>query len=417
MIKFITLIICMSIIYCKYHQNQFFSSTTNWVICYVLIFLLYPLCSDNIYINETLIDIMALVGITTFFIGAFFGSNIVVSKTYMVIKNRLKPNFNTALIMFSLGFIVSLIMLFVVFGAGNVKSVINGSMTGKQMMLFSGSSISHLYSCSLHFSEGCLMALLISASTKKEIKRSICCLGLYFTVSILFGFTRIFLLALLAILVMFYGRYIKKVHQLFIGISGLVLLILIMVAMNFIRTFGFNNDLYINDFTNIKYFLESTDFGASYVWLDKLLLIDPPYLNLLTYLKPFLVFIPRIFWEDKFEQSSMQLLKILDPGLAASGYSTAGYSVIGEGYAFFGYIGVLIFPFIWGLLCAYFDKRYYSRLSEGDDRCISNIFYYIYAVFIVLSGQRGDWNQYLFVVIYFYFIPIYISTFEFKLRT
>lgn len=41
----------------------------------------------------------------------------------------------------------------------------------------------------------------------------------------------------------------------------------------------------------------------------------------------------------------MQVLKYINPMKAASGYSTAGNSVLGEGYAILGYFGIVLFPF------------------------------------------------------------------------
>ena len=106
----------------------------------------------------------------------------------------------------------------------------------------------------------------------------------------------------------------------------------------------------------------------------------------------------------------MQVLKYINPMKAASGYSTAGNSVLGEGYAILGYFGIVLFPFLWGTVCGKLDKRYYRRLKSGADHCLQNICYYIFAVFIVISGQRGDWCQYMTIVIWFYMLPMYIMS-------
>ena len=103
----------------------------------------------------------------------------------------------------------------------------------------------------------------------------------------------------------------------------------------------------------------------------------------------------------------MQVLKQINPGLAATGYSTAGNSVLGEGYAVFGLVGIFLAPFIWGVVCTVLDESYYNRLEEGKDQSIWTIAYLIFAVFVVISGQRGDWSQYMTIVLWFYLLPLY----------
>jgi len=174
---------------------------------------------------------------------------------------------------------------------------------------------------------------------------------------------------------------------------------------------GISVVLNIEQIFDIGYIFESSDFGASYAWFDRLLNIEPPYIRIDTYLKPVLyLFIPRSIWIDKPEQTSMQILKILDPSLASTGYSAAGFSVLGEGYAMIGYIGIVVFPYIWGVICSKMDIKYYRRLRSGFDNCTQNLYYYYYAVFVVLCGQRGDWNQYLILVIWFYMLPIHVMS-------
>lgn len=417
MLKILILLLSIIVVVYNYHRRQLISSSSAWIFCYDLIFVLYPLYRNEEFRNGQTIDIMALCGILVFLVGLIFGGKIKFSDgNSNFVSKYLVPNFSTAYLMFWVGLTSSCVVMYLVFGYSQIFSVLIGDMTGKQMMLYEGGFGANIYSCFLHFTEACLIAICISANGGKEVFKATLCLLLYMFITIRFGFTRIFLLSLLAIIFMFLIRHYKQKSQLLISVAGICILAVLMIMMNYIRCSGFNSDVDFEQYFKIDYVFESTDFGASYYWFDKLLEYDSPFISVLAYLKPFLVFIPRFIWENKPEQTSMQVLKMIDPDLAASGYSTAGYSVIGEGYLMMGVVGVVLFPLMWGILCGYLEKKYYERLTDGNDHCINNIYYYIFAVFIVISGQRGDWNQYMFVVLWLYFLPIYLTTYRVKVR-
>lgn len=222
------------------------------------------------------------------------------------------------------------------------------------------------------------------------------------------AFTRVFLISLIGMILLYIVRNKSQAKQALYSAMGALGLLSLLIIMNFIRCFGFGSKITFGSVFNLSYMFESSDFSASYYWFDKLLSIDSPYINPLTYLKPFLIFIPRSVWSDKPEQVSMQILKILDPALASSGYSTAGYSVLGEGYGILGYLGIFFSPFIWGIICDRLDFKYTQRLKKGVDNSLQNVSYYIFAVFVVICGQRGDWNQYMINVIWLYLFPLYV---------
>lgn len=400
----ITLIIALIIRYC-YKNGRFISSTTVFCGCYVLIFVIYPLCqTENIWKHADSIDIYALLGIISF----AFGLSRVKDKTNKSVRyNSIRViNFNCAKKYYIIVFLVSTVLFIKEVGISRIILVLAGSMSGKELNL--GEDIATTWYG--YFSDmliALVMALCVFATNKKEKIFSYIALALYVIFNLLFGFTRIFVISILAMVVIHEIRNMPQRRQLFYATTGATALFSLLVLMNFIRCLGIGQGIDWEMVLDIGYIFESSDFSASYYWLDQLLNIEPPYIRLDTYLKPILyVFIPRTIWPDKPEQTSMQVLRILDPELASTGYSTAGYSVIGEGYAMLGYIGIVIFPFIWGMVCKYFDVKYYQRKRNGCANSISDLYYYIFAIFVILCGQRGDWNQYLIIVIWFYMLPL-----------
>ena len=391
----------------SYDNKRFISSTTVFSACYFLIFVLFPLNNTTEIIRHgELIDVLAAVGIVAFYLGQKCvkdTSNHIVNPQYVRIVG-----FKKAFWVYLFVFIISTFLFIRQVGISRIVLILSGSMTGKELNLGEDiSTTSYGYFTDLLIP--LTMILCVTAKKKKEIVFSYIALFAYVTFTIVFGFTRIFTISILAMFVVYKIRYLPQKKQLMYSLYGASLLLILLVCMNFIRCMGVGGELDMSQIFNIEYILESSDFGYSYIWLDRLLDINPPYIRFDTYFKPiFYVFIPRSIWPNKPEQTSMQILKILDPALASTGYSTAGYSVIGEGYAMIGYVGVFLFPFIWGLLCGKFDIKYYRRLKSGYSNCIQNLYYYFFAVFVVISGQRGDWNQYMIIVIWFYMLPIYM---------
>lgn len=405
MIKIIiTLIIALIIRYC-YKKGRFLSSTTLFCGCYVLIFVIYPLCqTKNVWKHEDTIDLYALLGIISFVIGL----SLIKDRTNIPIryKSLRVIDFHRAKNLYIIVFLISTVLFVKEVGISRITLVLAGSMTGKQLNL--GEDIATTWYG--YFSDiliALVMALCVFATNKKQKIFSYIALALYVTFNLIFGFTRIFVISILAMVVFHEIRNLPQQKQLFFASMGATSLFSLLVLMNFIRSLGIGQGIDWEIVLDIGYIFESSDFGASYHWFDQLLNIEPPYIRLDTYLKPILyLFIPRSIWPDKPEQTSLQILKILDPDLASTGYSTAGYSVVGEGYAMLGLLGIFIFPFLWGVVCNYFDVKYYQRKRNGYHNSISDLYYYIFAIFVILCGQRGDWNQYLIIVIWFYMIPL-----------
>lgn len=407
MLKLLTTIIGALIIWYNYKKSRFICSSTVFIACYLLIFILFPVSqTDEYYKNAEMIDIYSLLGIIAFWIGT------------KCIKDRSKlpitfPVYRTLyfgkiIYVYIVVFIISVVLFIKQVGFTRIYLVLAGAMTGKELAL-GGDLETSTYGYFTDLMIPLVLILCITAKEKKEKVLSYMALATYVAFTVVFGFTRIFTISILAMVVIFKIRYMPQRKQLLYASSGATILLFLMISMNFFRCMGIGGELTLEQLFDIGYIFESSDFGASYIWFDKLLNIEPPYIRIDTYLKPVLyLFIPRDIWPDKPEQTSMQILKILDPELASEGYSTAGYSVLGEGYAMLGYVGIVLFPLIWGIVCQKLDVAYYRRLNSGYDICIKNVYYYIFAIFIILCGQRGDWNQYLIMVFWFFYLPIYL---------
>ena len=407
---FIFIMACIIIIY-NYQRSRLVSSSSLWVFCYVLIFVVYPTYEKNIiFENEFLIDVVAFIGLLCYFIGLTFGSRLVINKN----KERgmgtlLFPKYKIANICFWIFFALSILILMKKLGTSGMMSIISGNMTAKQFALENDSS-SSAYVFSVHLLVPCVLCLWMTAESSKQRINSIVCLFIYILETVLFGFTRIFLISIVAMILIYEIRNKSQRKQVLLLTAGIAGLVIVLVAMNFVRTFGLNTERSFKDMLDLEYVFESTDFSSSYHWFDELLKVQSPFVNPVVYLKPILAIVPRTIWTNKPEPLSLQILKYISPAMAATGYSTAGNSVLGEGYAVCGYFGMFLFPFLWGTVCGKLDKRYYKRLNAGEDHCLQNICYYIFAVFIVISGQRGDWCQYMTIVIWFYILPMYIMS-------
>ena len=411
MIKLITSLLCVLIIIYNYHKKQFVSSSTMWVFAYFLILVFCPIYSkESTYKNEGLIDVLAFVGINVFFVGMLLGDKY----KFYIKRNKDKsiqliPDFRVAKISFVIVFILSIATLVYLLGTGGIQQILAGTKTAKQFVLSKDNS-SNTYSLTVHMMVPCILAMWITAKDKNEQKFRWVALSIYVLETVLFGFTRLFLISILSIVFIYEIRKKEQIKQLFGILIGLIGIIFAMVFLNFVRSRGWG---YVRDFSKYispEYILTSTDFQASYYWFNELLNFESPYINPIVYLKPLFVFIPRSIWPTKPDPLSLQVLKYVNPAIARTGYSTAGNSVLGEGYAIFGYFGMFAFIFVWGFVCSRLDKEYFKRLRQGYDTSLKEIVYYIFAVFIVISGQRGDWSQYMVIVCWLYYLPLYIMS-------
>lgn len=410
MIKLLITFFCVLILIFNYNKKQLVSSSSLWVFAYYLIMVVYPLFRIQVnYINENLIDVSALIGIVLFFLGLVLGNKLTLKNTSNKRANKyyMTPNFRISWIFFCISFLVSLLSLFFWIGSDGIDSILSGVITSKQLILNRDRSMG-IYGLAVHLMVPSILSMWIISKDKREKYFSIFALLVYIVETLLFGFTRLFLITILSIIAFFELRKYSQAKQLIYIPFGLLVAVATLVSLNFIRSLGLGRLGDLSNYINFDYIFESTDFGASYYWFNELLKYDSPFINPIVYLKPLFIFIPRTLWSTKPDPLSLQVLQYINPSLAATGYSTAGNSVLGEGYAVIGYFGIVLFPLLWGLVCGFLDHAYYKRLKAGVDKCLANIFYYIFAVFIVISGQRGDWSQYMPIVLWLYFLPLYI---------
>lgn len=94
-------------------------------------------------------------------------------------------------------------------------------------------------------------------------------------------------------------------------------------------------------------------------------------------------FVPRSIWINKPIGSGAHIAD----GLNFS-WTNVSMPLIGEGYINFGILGVVLFGLILGILCQYFDKKFWTKNINNDN----GLFVYFYPVFIgyFFFMNRGD---------------------------
>lgn len=412
--KLLLFLICCLMIYHNYRRNRLISSSSLWIACYMLIFILYPIYSGKIFSNAGLIDICALVGMIFYIMGALLGERLAISKKN---KKRISvPDFNASYMGFWLVMALFFVSIIMKIGTSGFRAVLQGSITANQLAWSDELSMGNMFIYLMNMLIPFVISVWIQAEPKRKSDRikALVCVLLFVGVSLVFSYTRLFIMCTLTIILFFEMRNMPRRRQLMIGIIAVLVLTLFMIFLNFFRNLGSSR---IGDFwsyINVGYIFESTDFGASYRWFSELLNYESPYIFPITYLKPFFAFVPRRMWPNKPEPLSLDLLKMINPALSETGYSTAGNSVLGEGYAIMGWIGIAIFPMIWGCVCTYLDRKYQYKLSIGEDNSLWVICYYIFTAFIIISCQRGDWSQYGTIIVWLFILPLVLVS---KIRT
>lgn len=403
--KLIISIICIILAFYNYLNKRIISSSTLWIFCYFLIFVVFPKYSDVSVNNEKLIDTYALIGIIFFSIGNWTFSKVKINSNGNSIR---MPSFRKSFIFSIISFMLFIIYLLYKTGSNGINSILTSEVTAKQLALSEEHALGNLLSTLMLLPIPFILSTIMSSESKKQAKKGIILFLIFTIITILFSFTRLFFICTLLILILHGIRYFSPKKQLVVILVSILLLTFFMVIMNFIRNFGTANIYDFSDMVKIEYIFESTDFGASYIWFSKLIEIKPPFIFPVSYLKTLFVFIPRSIWNSKPNPISFDILKLIDPYLLSTGYTTAGNSVLGEGYAVLGHIGIFIYPLIWGAVCAYMDKKYYYKLSVGEDDSIWIFNYYLFTTFIIISSQRGDWSQYLPIIFWVFILPLYL---------
>ncbi len=414
MLKLITSLICICTVLYNCKRKRLVSSNSLWILCYFLIMVLYPIMTEKEYMMARTIDICAFVGII------FFGAGTVIASKLRIVS-KVKKNKKEIFISYKSSYFcyLGIVMLFLLFeistiGIGGISGLLLGTTTANQLTFDTSTSSIFIYLMNLMVPF--VIATWMQATKKTEKIGRLMCLGSFIVISLVFGYTRLFLICVLLIILFFEirGKNIKQ-QAIILGVA-IVGMTIAMVFLNFLRYFGTGNISSFSEMISLDYIFESTDFSASYQWFDELLKYESPYIFPITYLKPLFVFIPRSIWTSKPEPLSLEILRGINPELISSGYTSAGNSVLGEGYAIMGWLGIAIAPLIWGFICTMLDKKYYERLALGKDKSLWNICYYFFSTFIILSCQRGDWSQYNVIIVWLFIVPLYcVSKIRIKL--
>lgn len=385
-------------------RKRILSSASMWLFCYSLIYILTPIITTEEYPNESIIDIFSLVGVVSFSIGQLIGNKIKIKEKNKKNNNKIIEKYNIKLIVFLyiLITVISAATLIATIGIGTAQRLITGSITSKQIALNNSSTGMTIFGI-LQNLQAALLIIMFLVPEKNKAKLIL--LALFLIQNIFFSFTRIFIVCVLIILVMHWTRNLKTKKQIFLISLLVIILSIFMVSMNYVRNLGLTGNYDAKEIFKIESIIEGTDFKYAYKYFDKLISKGSPHIVPYAYLKPLYVIIPREIWPDKPETLNIEILKKIDPEKANTGYSAAT-SVLGEGYAVLGTIGVAIYPLIWGLICSYQDKKYALYKNSNNYYYLS--FYYIFSTLIVISGQRGDWSTYFVIIVWAYLLPMYI---------
>lgn len=395
----------------KIMRKHILTSSMLWIISYTTIFFIYPVISEQDYFAKAYW--YSVIGLCSYIFGSILGANITLRapKRMNVDKNKneylsdtiggntffTRPiNYHLVCIARNLALIACLSLLLINFGINGVSAILVGKLT-TESMLGSASAVATIFSSMLNV-YACLLIMsfiLLPQNTSKKFFGS-CLLHfvIYAVLIILFSYTRIWLIMMIACLYMYYMQ--GRSRRITVVYSVLILLILLyaMVVMGYVRVFGFaalsNFFNYVLTHGNIKYFiLQSLDFYAAYNWFIQLLNYPKFYISPAVYLKPLLMIFPRSIFPNKPEALSVQVLRNIAPDLVAAGYST-GFSLLGEAYAVCGTIGIFLYPFIWGIFCEVADKKQIKRYLIGQGNTLATVLYYLVSFYVIIYAQRGD---------------------------
>ena len=407
MIKLLLFVLGACFLVYNYSQGKLISSSSLWVACYELIFVICPVLSAEQYYNENLIDVIAIVSFVFFVLGSIISSGLVLSKVERPAKrDYLVPHFETAFICLVLLLGASAILAAYSLGISNILAVFSGALTSKQLALGEESSRTALLGWAQQLQIPLIVAVWMSAKTKKEKRKSLICLVIFAIEMAFFSFTRLFLICVLLIILLFELRKMNPRKQAVAMALAVAVLGVAMVSLNFIRCMGLGSVSFEQLF-NLETILDGTDFAYSYAWFDKLLMSDSPHITPLVYLRVIFAFVPRGIWPEKPETLNIMIMREIDPARANAGVS-AGMSILGEAYSMLDYAGFVVYPIIWGVLCTQLDKTYYGLLKKGVSNCFFFFFFYVFCSFVLISGHRGDWGTYIIQIVWCYLLPMYL---------
>ena len=218
--------------------------------------------------------------------------------------------------------------------------------------------------------------------------------------SIMMYARRIIIFPVTVIFILQYIRSKNKKKFLLYAMPFTFVLVILMMVMITIRTYGINNIMHglsiifnMNDTAEImSYVLMITDFSASTNFLAMQLQTSDVSVTPLVYLKPLFFFIPRSLWPDKPEATCVLIMQAINFNQDVLNFSAAT-GLIGEAFATLGMAGVLIIPSIWGIGCGLLDSHIYRHYMNHATHKQNTLAFYAYLFFIIqtITGvHRGD---------------------------
>ena len=411
MAELIILTLSLSVLIWCYKNNMIISSTSIWAFCYIFIFCVSPYVINERIMNKELIQITSLLGIMFFIIGVFLKYYITknISLGANILKNR-KLNPDKAEYILIILFVMFISVLFYTYSPTIIIDLLSGNLTARSL---AREPIMEIVLTILKLMFPMVMTVFIYSRQKNKYFKFIALL-IYEILCFMFEYTRLFAIFPALIIFMYWSRSIGKKLQVLYSSILCVAVIVFMFIANIVRNLGLYGDFAYSDFFDLEHLISFTDFNYAYIFYDKLLSLDSPYIGILPYFKALFVFIPRFIWEQKPQTLNMELLYYIDPYLARAGYST-GMSILGEAYGVIGFLGIIVYPILWGYLCMSMDLAYYKRLKQNlTNISMYEIMYYIFCTYIIVSAHRGDWSGYMITIFWLYFVPMLFISYKDK---
>ncbi len=115
-----------------------------------------------------------------------------------------------------------------------------------------------------------------------------------------------------------------------------------------------------------------------------------------------LFFVPRSLWPNKPIGSGAFVSESMGMSL-----DNVSMPIVGEAYINFGILGIILFAFVFGLLCRGFDQRYWKKVENNDNGLLVHFYPVLIGYFFFMN--RGDlMSSFAFIMgLFFAFLTIY----------
>jgi oligosaccharide repeat unit polymerase len=115
-----------------------------------------------------------------------------------------------------------------------------------------------------------------------------------------------------------------------------------------------------------------------------------------------LFFVPRSLWPDKPVGSGAYV-----SGNMGMSLDNVSMPIVGEAYINFGILGIILFAYLFGLLCRRFDQRYWKKVENNDNGLLVHFYPVLIGYFFFMN--RGDlMSSFAFIMgLYFAFLTIH----------